>query len=269
MKNTQGPGAAQRPHHPATGNAKRRKQPEPVAHVRYMARSLQSTVIAFMAPTVLAPFLPAPLKPWRFVASGLLYADQQQQPSGMRFTPPPRSAGQCLGMMAGLLPFIPAFALQAHLTETWCAKNGTLGNRAAVATQHTWTSFWQRFPKRVADVAVRYPINFVLARCIAQAAASMIGSNLSAGYHRMRGRQLVAHPVPAAKPSLQQRVAARPEVYAAGGLLFLMPTMLETRIGLAMLRKAHVPPTLNGTVITTSLVSAALMTAMVPAQRSS
>jgi hypothetical protein len=259
MKNTECTGAAQRPHHPAAGSAQRRKPPEPVAHLRYTMRSLQPTVIAFTAPTIVAP-----LQSWRFVVSGLLYADQQQQPSGMRFSPPPNRAGQAIGMLAGLLPFIPAFALQAHLTETWCATEGSAGSRLAAATRHAWAGFWRRFPACVAEAAIRYPVNFVLARCVAQVAASMVGSSLCAGYHRLRGRRLVAHKLPPSMPRLQQRVAARPEVYAAGALLFLIPTLLDTRIGLAALQHAGVPRALTGTILTSSLVGAALTTAMVP-----
>ena len=231
-------------------------------------RALRSTAIAFMAPTVLTPLLPAPLKPWRFVASGLLYADQQQQPSDMRFSPTPARAGQALSIFFGLLPFIPAFQLQAHLTETWCAREGSAGHRIAGASQHAWNNFWEHFPKRVAEAARRYPINFVLARCMAQVAASIAGSGLAAGYHRARGRKLVACKLPAARPSLQQRLAARPEVYAAGGLLFLAPALLDTQVGQAMLQKAGFPRASFGTVITTSLVGAALTTGMVPAARS-
>ena len=80
MKNTEHTGAARRPNLPATGSAQRKKAPEPVAHIRYVMKALRSTAVAFMAPTVVAPLLPAPLKPWRLVVSGLLYADQHQQP---------------------------------------------------------------------------------------------------------------------------------------------------------------------------------------------
>lgn len=268
MENTERTGAAQRPSHPATRSAQRRKAAEPVAHRRYAMQAMRSTAIAFMAPTVVTPLLPAPLRPWRFVASGLLYADQQQQPSDMRFSPQPGRRGQAIGMFFGLLPFIPAFHLQAQLTDHWCATRGTLGHRIAGASQHAWNSFWQHFPKRVAEVAVRYPVNFVLARCMAQVAASIAGSGLSAAYHRRHGRKLVACKLPSATPGLQQRVAARPEIYAAGGLLFVAPALLDTRVGQAMLQKAGLSRASIGTVITTSLVSAALTTGMVPAPRS-
>ena len=264
MKNTERPGAAQRPSHPATGSAQRRKAPEPVAHIHYAVQSLRSTAIAFMAPTVVAPLLPAPLKPWRLVACGLLYADQQQQPSPMRFHPPPNRRVQGAGMLLGLFPFIPAFALQAHLTETWCSRKGSMGARIAATSQHAWNSFCGQLPKRVAEVALRYPINFVLARCMAQAAASIAGSGLTAGYHRLRGRQLVARKLPAVKPRLRDRVAARPEIYVMGGLVFLVPALLDSRTGLKFLEKAGVPRASVGTVITSSLVGAALTTAMTP-----
>lgn len=268
MKTPERIGAAQRPNHPATAaNSTQSKQPVPVAHVRYVMRGIRSTAIAFMAPTIVAPLLPAPLKPFRMIVSGLLYADQQQQPSDLRFNPSPGRQGQCAGMLLGLLPFIPAFALQGHLTETWCAKEGSYGARIAASSKQAWTSFWTHFPKRVAEVAVRYPINFVLARCVAQVAAATAGSVLSAGYHRARGRRLVARKLPAVKPRLQHRVAARPEVYIAGGVLFVVPALLDTRVGLAMLEKAGVPRASIGSVITSSVVGAALTTAMVPLER--
>lgn len=269
MKNIERTGAAQRPELPATatGSAQRKKTPEPVAHSRYVMRAIRSTAIAFMAPTVIAPLLPAPLKSWRLVVSGLLYADQQQQPSAMRFNPPPGRVGQGAGMLLGLLPFIPAFALQAHLTQTWCAKKDSIGTRVAATTQQAWNGFWGHFPKRVAEVAVRYPINFILARCVAQVAAAIVGSSLSAGYHRARGRKLVARKLAAVKPRLQQRITARPEVYAAGGLLFLVPALLDSRKGLALLEKAGVPRASVGTVITSTLVGAALTTGMVTPER--
>jgi hypothetical protein len=272
MKNPERTGAAQRPDHPATVmvttvSAQRKAPHEPVAHGRYVMRGVRSTAIAFMAPTVAAPLLPAPLKPLRMVVCGLLYADQQQQPSGMRFSPRPGRQDQCVGTLLGLLPFIPAFALQAHLTSTWCARPDSIGSRIAATSQQAWTRFWANFPKRVAEVAGRYPVNFVLARCVAQVAAALTGSNLSAGYHRSRGRRLVARTLPPVKPRLRQRVLARPEAYVAGGLLFLMPALLDTRIGLALLQKAGVPRASIGTVMTSVLVGAALMTTMAAPER--
>jgi hypothetical protein len=267
MKNIERTGAAQRPDLPATATAQRKKQPEPGAHIHYVMRAICSTAIAFMVPTVAAPLLPAPLKPWRLVVSGLLYADQQQQPSEMRFNPPPGRAGQGAATLLGLLPFIPAFALQGYLTETWCATKDSIGTRVAATTQQAWNDFCGHFPKRVAEVAVRYPINFVLARCVAQVAAAIVGSSLSAGYHRLHGRKLVARKLPAVKPRLQQRMAARPEVYATAGLLFGVPALLDSRTGLEMLQKAGVPRAFVGTVITSSLVGAALTTGMVTPER--
>lgn len=267
MKNPERTGATQRPSHPAANHLRRKKAPEPVAHVRYVARAIRSSCISFMVPTVAAPLLPAPLKPMRLIASGLLYADQQQQPSGMRFNPPPGKAGQFAGMLLGLMPFIPAFALQGHLTETWCARPGSLGTHIATTTSSAWASLCSQLPKRVAEVAARYPINFVLARCVAQMGAAIVGSTMSAGYHRLRGRTLAAQPLPPVKPRLRQRLAARPDVYAAGGMLFLVPALLDSRRGLAMMEKAGVPRASIGTVITSSLVGAALTTAMVAPER--
>lgn len=262
-------GAAQRPNLPATRSPQRKNPTGPVAHIRYVMRGLRSTAVAFMVPGMVAPLLPAPVKPLRLVVSGLLYADQQQQPSDVRFNPPPGRRGHCAGMLLGLLPFIPAFALQGHLTETWCAREGSIGTRIAAGSRQAWTGLCRHLPKRAAEVAVRYPINFVLARCVAQAAASVVGSGLSAGYHRVRGRKLVARKLPAVKPRLQQRVAARPEVYAAGGLLFLVPALLDSRPGLELLHKAGFTRASIGTVITSSLVGAALTTSMVTPDRKS
>lgn len=233
-----------------------------VPHRRYVARAVRSTAIAFMVPTIVAPFLPAPVRPLRMVACGLLYADQQQQPSGMRFTPPPGRNGQYAGMLLGLLPFIPAFALQAHLTDTWCAKPGSMGTRMATATQGAWNQACAKLPGAVRSVMAHYPINFILARCVAQVAAAVTGSTLAAGYHRTRGRRLVARKLPAAAPRLRQRVQARPELYAMGGAAFLLPVLLDSHMGRAMLQAAGVPRASFGTVITSSVVGAAMSTSV-------
>ena len=267
MKNPDHTGAARRADHPGTAPARRKEPPEPVPHSRYVARAIQSTAIAFMVPTVVAPVLPAPLQPLRLVVGGLLYADQQQLPSDMRFYPPPGRRAQCAGMLLGLMPFIPAFALQAHLTETWCARPGSTGTKMAAATQAAWNHFCSWLPTRVGPVAARYPINFVLARCVAQVAAAITGSTLTAGYYRLRGRRLVVRKLAPATPRLQQRVQARPEVYVTGGLLFLVPALLDSRVGRAMLQAVGVPRASFGMVITSSLVGAALTTSMASPER--
>lgn len=267
MKKPDHTGALRRADHPGATRPRRKEPPEPVPHSRYVARAIESTAIAFMAPTVVAPLLPAAVQPLRLMVGGLLYADLQQQPSDMRFFPPPSRRTQCAGMLLGLMPFIPAFALQAHLTETWCARPGSNGAQMAAATQGAWNRFCTWLPTRVAKVAVRYPINFVLARCVAQAAAAIVGSSLTAGYFRLRGRRVVARPLPPTATSVRQRVQARPEVYATGGLLFLVPALLDSRVGRAMLQAAGVPRASFGMVITTSIVGAALTTSMAAPER--
>lgn len=267
MKKPDHSGAARRADHPGAVPARRKELPEPVPHSRYVARAVRSTCIAFMAPTIVAPVLPAPVQPLRMVVGGLLYADQQQMPSGMRFDPPPHRRAQCAGILLGLMPFIPAFALQAHLTETWCARPGSMGTAMAAATQGAWNNFCAWLPARAGRVAGRYPINFVLARCVAQVAAAITGSTLTAGYYRLRGRRLVARKLPPATPRLQQRLRARPEVYVMGGMLFLVPALLESRLGRAVLQGAGVPRAAFGTVITTSLVGAALTTSIASPER--
>ena len=262
MKNPDHTGAARRAELPAATRAQRKEPPAVVPHGRYVARAVRSTAIAFMAPTVVAPVLPVPLQPLRMVVGGLLYADQQQQPSDMRFTPPPGRAGQYMGMFLGLAPFIPAFALQAHLTETWCAAPGSVGTRMAAATQGAWNHACTWMPGAARQAALRYPINFILARCVAQVAAAITGSTLAAGYHRARGRRLVARKLPAAAPRLRQRVQSRPELYVMGGASFLLPVLLDSRMGRAMLQAAGVPRASLGTVITSSLVGAAMTTSV-------
>ena len=49
-----------------------------------------------------------------------------------------------------------------------------------------------------------------------------------------------------------------------GGVVFLVPALLDSRTGLKFLEKAGVPRASVGTVITSSLVGAALTTAMTP-----
>lgn len=260
MKNLDHTGAARRADLPVAARAQGKEPPAAVPHRRYVARSVRCTAIAFMAPTIVAPLLPAPLQPLRAVVGGLLYADQQQQPSDMRFNPPPGRHGQYAGMFLGLIPFIPAFALQTHLTETWCARPGSMGMRMATTSKGAWNSACTWMPGAVRRAATCYPINFILARCIAQVAAAITGSTLAAGYHRARGRRLVARKLPSAPPRLRQRVQARPEMYAMGGAVFLVPALLDSRSGRAMLQAVGVPRASFGTVITSSLIGAAMTT---------
>ena len=74
-------GAARRADRPASIRASHRQPPEPAPSTTYVARAMRTTFCAFTVPTILAPFLPAPLQPLRLLVCGGIYADQQMQPS--------------------------------------------------------------------------------------------------------------------------------------------------------------------------------------------
>lgn len=224
---------------------------------------MRTTFCAFTVPTILAPFLPAPLQPLRLLACGAIYADQQMQPSATRFHPQPSRRRRYAGIMLSLLPFIPAFAIQAHLTETWCANPASWGGRMAATSQQAWNRFCQRLPRQVGAVAARYPINFVLARCVAQMAAVSTGSMLALAYHSHRGSRLAVRATPPPSRPLRERLKSRPDAYAIGAAPFILPAVLDSRFGRAILQAPGVPRALCGLAITSALVGAALVTAVV------
>jgi len=224
---------------------------------------MRTTFLSFTVPTMLAPFLPAPLQPLRLLVCGAIYADQQMQPSETRFHPQPSRRRQYTGIMLSLLPFIPAFAVQAHLTDTWCANPSSRGGRMAAASQQAWNRFCQHLPRQVGAVAARYPINFVLARFVAQMAAICTGSMLALAYHRMRGSQLTVRATPLPSRSLRERLQSRPDAYAIGAAPFILPAVLDSRFGRAILQARGAPRALCGVVITSAIVSAALVTAVI------
>ncbi len=223
---------------------------------------MRTTFCAFTVPTMLAPFLPAPLQPLRLLACGAIYADQQMQPSDTRFHPQPSRRRQCTGIMLSLLPFIPAFALQAHLTETWCANPSSWGGRMAATSQRAWNRFCQRLPRQAGAVAARYPINFVLARFAAQMAAVSTGSMLALAYHRQRGSQLTMRATHLPSCPLRERLQSRPDAYAIGAAPFAVPAVLDSRFGRAILQAPGMPRALCGVAISSAIVGAALVTAV-------
>jgi len=224
---------------------------------------MRTTFCAFTVPTIFAPFLPAPLQPLRLLACGAIYADQQMQPSETRFSPQPSRRRQYTGIMLSLLPFIPAFAVQAHLTETWCANPSGWGGRMAAASQHAWGRLCQRLPRQAGAVAARYPINFVLARFAAQMAAVTTGSLLALAYHRTRGSELTVRATPLPSRSLRERLQCRPDAYAIGAAPFILPAVLDSRFGRAILQAPGMPRALCGMAVTSAIVGAALLSAVV------
>lgn len=269
MKTPDHNGAARRADWPASTRAPCHQAPEPAPPTAYVARAMRTTFCAFTVPTILAPFLPAPLQPLRLLACGAIYADQQMQPSDTRFHPQPSRRRQYTGILLSLLPFIPAFALQAHLTETWCANPSGRGGRMATASQHAWNNLCQRLPRQAGAAAARYPINFVLARFAAQMAAVSTGSMLALTYHRMRGSELTVRATPLPSRPLRERLQARPEAYAIGAAPFILPAALDSRYGRAILQAPGVPRALCGVAITSAIVSAALVTAVVGSENRS
>jgi hypothetical protein len=230
---------------------------------------MRNTMIAFTTLTVLAPVFPVSCRPLCRAVSGLVYADLQQQPSGMGFDPRLSRRRECVGLAIGLCTFIPAFYLQDYISCVKCADPGSVFSRIAALGERTWKTLCRSLPAGAAMHAQRYPATAVLARFAAQMVAASSGSMLTAAYHYRRGSSLVVRPRPAEPLSLSQRVARRPEIYLYGGLFFSVPALLDTEAGRAMLEALHVTRMASGAIGTSLLVAAATSTAMLARNRTS
>jgi hypothetical protein len=269
MENIKSPQAAQRPGAPRANRSRSRAQPEPASLARYVAHAMRNTMIAFTTLTVLAPLFPVSCRPLCRAVSGLVYADLQQQPSGMGFDPRPSRRRECLGLAIGLCTFIPAFYLQDYISSVKCADPRSVFSRIAALGERSWKALCRRLPAGAAMHAQRYPATAVLARFAAQMVAASSGSLLAVGYHHRRGSSLVVRPPPPGPPSLSQRIARRPEIYLYGGLFFSVPALLDTEAGRAMLQALHVTRMASGAIGTSLLVAAATGTAMLARNRTS
>jgi hypothetical protein len=241
-----------------------------VPHAQYARQAAWITLGSFILPTIVSPWLRSLLSPrayaMRTLLAGMLYVDMIQPPLSVRFSPPPSRLQELIALILGMGPYIALFALQAHLSDTWCARDGTLGTRAAAASQRCWSCLCDSLPQRHAGAARAYPINFVLARVTAHMASVSIGSTLSAAWRRYRGAVLEAIPQPPRPPSLRERIQAYPQAYLAGILAFAWPAVMTLRLDRVTAASGKASPA-GVAMLTSALVAACIVTGMVhPAQ---
>jgi hypothetical protein len=262
MENIQSPSAGQRANaHVASTRSRMQGETVPVAS--HVARSMRNTFLAFTTLTAATPLLPAAVRPMRLPAAGMIYADLQQQPSGMGFAPRPSRRQERMGLMISLFPFIPAYALQTHMSEVSCADPHSAFSRIAAHTEAAWKGFWRAKSGNIARAAECYPINFTLARGFWQMVAAAVGALMATQYHRNRGAELVTRLSSERPPTLSQRLARKPELYLQAGLLFSLPAALDSAIGRRMLQSLRVPRFASNVISTCALVGAAAKTAIV------
>jgi hypothetical protein len=256
----------------------------PRAEVSQWHYSLQAAAITFNAfswPTILSPLLRpaegiasrplgrAMLRCYRQrnLAAGMIFIDQMQPPQQVRFAPAPSPTSEMLGYALGMFFYIPFFALQTHLTNGWCSRKDSLGERMAQASRDGWNRLCHRLPANAAgELALRYPFNFVLARVIAQMASVGVGSLVGGAFHRTRGAALQPAlepaPQPAQSPKLLERMAANPAAYAAAALAFSVTNRMAVRIDLGVER--GIPASTAAVArLTTAVVLGCVITAMV------
>lgn len=242
-------------------------QPPPAPHARHVWQATWVTIGAFSLPTMAAPWLkalmPQHVYALRTMVAGLIYVDMVQPPMQVAFKPAPTRRQEALALTLGMMFYIPMFALQAHLSNTWCARVDSPGGRMANASQHWWTEFCKRLPPRAAAAARAYPINFVLARVLAQMAAVGTGSTVSAAWQRRRGATLQHLPQPARPTSLRQRLTAHPEAYLAGIGAFAGPSLMTLRLDRAISAAGGRAPPVGVALLATAVVAACIATGMV------
>jgi hypothetical protein len=262
MENSRSPRTARRAIASASG-AQSRTKAEAAPTSRHVARSMGNTLLAFTTLTAATPLMPALLRPLRLPAAGMIYADLQQQPSGIGFAPRPSRRQERIGLLISLFPFIPAYALQTWVSEVRCMDAGSTFARIARRSEEAWKAFWHARPGSFARQAERYPINFTLARGFWQMVAAATGAVLAVNYHRSRGAELVSRTPRAPAPTLSQRVARRPETYLQAGLFFSVPALLDSAAVRKMLHALPAPKLTSNLVGTCSLVAAAATTSIV------
>jgi len=249
-----------------------------VSQSRYARQAAWITIGGFSLPTIVAPCFRnvrwprvcalrtaqwPPAYAMRTLLAGMIYVDMIQPPMGVRFSPPPTRLQEVAALTLGMMPYLPAFTLQAHLTNTWCARQGSRGERMAAASLRRWRLLCERLPRRQADAARAYPINFVLARVTAQMAAVGAGSTLSAGWHRYRGATLEAIPQPPRPPSLSERIQACPQAYVAGMLAFAWPTVMTGRLDESIRQAGGTMRPAGVARLVGAVIAACIVTAMI------
>ena len=240
--------------------------PVPVSHARYASQAAWITAGAFSIPTVIAPWIRPLLSPQahalRTLAAGLIYVDMVQPPMQAAFRPAPDRKREALALTLGMMFYIPMFALQAHVANTWFDQPASRAARAARASQQAWLALCRQLPRRAAGLARSYPINFVLSRVLAQMAAVGIGSTVAGAWQRRRGATLRALPQPAQPPSLRQRVCAYPYAYLAGIAAFAGPSYMTLQLDRAISVSGAASPR-QVARLTTAVVAACIASGMV------
>lgn len=238
----------------------------PAPHSRHAWQATWITLGAFSLPTIIAPWFKPLMSPrlyaLRTLAAGMVYVDMIQPPMQVAFKPAPTRSQEALALTLGMMFYIPLFALQAHLTNTWCTRPDRFGTRMAHASQQAWGAFCHRLPPGVAGAARAYPINFVIARVMAQMAAVGIGSTVSGAWHRRRGATLQYLPQPAQASSVRQRVAAHPEAYLAGVAAFAGPSVMTLHLDRAIAAAGGRAPPAGVALLATAVVAACIETGM-------
>ncbi|MBK4738324.1 hypothetical protein [Noviherbaspirillum pedocola] len=259
-----------------TPDARPRQQ---VSQWHYSLQAAAITFNAFSWPTILSPLLRptesmaarapgrAMLRCYRQrnLAAGMIFIDQMQPPQRVRFTPAASPAQEMLGYAIGMFFYIPFFALQTHLTNGWCSRNGSRGEAMARAARDAWAGLCRRLPPGAGrELAQRYPFNFVLARVVAQMASVGVGSVVGGALQRARGATLEPAPAPqlAAPPGLMERIRANPAAYASAALGFSFTNRMAVRIDRAA-ERGTAPSAAAVARLTTAVVAACVITAMV------
>jgi hypothetical protein len=252
------PAAAPAPSPPSSG--------VPVSQLRYTRQAAWITAGAFSLPTAIAPWVKPFLSPrayaLRTLAAGMIYVDMIQPPVQLAFRPAPDRRQEALALTLGMMFYIPMFALQAHVANTWFADPSSRAGRTARASQQAWLACCKRLPPRAALAAVGYPVNFVLSRVLAQMAAMGVGSTVAGAWHRRRGAALQALPQPAQAPSLRQRAGANPHAYLAGIAAFAIPSFMTLQLDRAIEAGSAASPR-NVALLTSAVVAACIATGLV------
>ena len=237
-----------------------------VSQVRYARQAAWITWGAFSLPTIAAPCIKPLLSPQtyalRTLVAGLIYVDMIQPPMQVAFQPAPDRRKETLGLTLGMMFYIPMFALQTHIANTWFNDPASRASRIAVASQQAWQALCRQLPHAAAALGGSYPINFVLSRVLAQMAAVGVGSTVAGAWQRRRGARLQALPQPAQPPSLRQRAAANPYAYLAGIAAFAGPSAMTFRLDRAITTKGAASPR-EVALLATAVVAACIATGLV------
>jgi hypothetical protein len=224
----------------------------------YTAQALATTAKAFTLPTIVAPLLlPARFYCVRFIATGVILADQLVKGRAVDFTPPVDPRQSLYATSFGLFPFIPGFALHARISETCFSNPQTKAFKFVEAIGKSWSGFSSRLPEAIASVMRRYPLNLALGFGLTQLAASAAGSGVSASYHRARGARLVHVKRKSPPKNLLERLEENTGAYVAGASLFTIPAALSSPPVQKAIKGAGLSAAAASALIATGVVIAA------------